>query len=134
MSHPQPPPGIEPVDWLFADRTLLQHVRRGLSRQLRYRPTLRPWLQGLLSSMHGPVARQRVRHGMRMLSRGRVVVSDRLHGHVLSLLLGIPNMVLDNRYGKVRGMFNAWTHASPLGTWCESEAEALERALELAGD
>ena len=37
------------------------------------------------------------------LRRGKVVITDRLHAHVLCLLLGIPHVLLDNNYGKVRG-------------------------------
>ncbi|WP_276524270.1 polysaccharide pyruvyl transferase family protein, partial [Enterobacter hormaechei] len=46
-------------------------------------------------------ARRRVERGLRLLSRGERIVTDRLHGHILSLLLGIPHVVLDNDYGKL---------------------------------
>lgn len=47
--------------------------------------------------------------GTALLSRGRVVVTDRLHGHILSLLLGIPHVVLDTRHGKISAFREAWT-------------------------
>ena len=37
------------------------------------------------------------------------MVTDRLHAHILSLLLDIPHVVLDNSYGKVGGFVDAWT-------------------------
>ncbi|XP_048247973.1 glucose-6-phosphate/phosphate translocator 2, chloroplastic-like [Haliotis rufescens] len=40
-------------------------------------------------------------NGMLFLQRGRVVITDRLHGHILSTLLGIPHVILDNNYHKV---------------------------------
>ena len=51
----------------------------------------------------------RLRRGAALLSRGRVVVTDRLHGHILSTLLGIPHVVLDNSYRKIGNFVDAWT-------------------------
>jgi len=36
------------------------------------------------------------------------VVTSRLHGHILASLLGIPNTLLDNSYGKNSAYFKAW--------------------------
>lgn len=37
------------------------------------------------------------------------IITSRLHGHIFSCLLGIPNQVLDNSYGKNSGYFKQWT-------------------------
>ncbi|TCP90101.1 pyruvyl transferase EpsO [Cricetibacter osteomyelitidis] len=37
------------------------------------------------------------------------VITSRLHGHIFSCLLGLPNQVCDNSYGKNSGYFNQWT-------------------------
>jgi pyruvyl transferase EpsO len=74
-----------------------------------------------------------VKRAFGILRLGRVVVTDRLHGHILSLMAGIPHVVLDNSYGKTRSFYETWTSASPLATWADSAEEALdiaERALE----
>ncbi|WP_020184207.1 MULTISPECIES: polysaccharide pyruvyl transferase family protein [Methylotenera] len=52
---------------------------------------------------------QRLKRGVRMLSRGRFVVTDRLHAHVLSILLNKPNVLIDNNYGKLKVFYNTWT-------------------------
>lgn len=44
----------------------------------------------------------------RMLSQGRVVVSDRLHGVLLGLLLGKPVVALDNSYKKIQSIFETY--------------------------
>ncbi|MBW9094147.1 polysaccharide pyruvyl transferase family protein [Microbacterium jejuense] len=44
-----------------------------------------------------------------LYSRARVIVTDRLHAHVLAALLGKPHVVLDNSYGKVSGIFEQYT-------------------------
>lgn len=53
---------------------------------------------------------QNLRTGVRFLSRGHVVVTDRLHAHVLASLLSIPNVVVDNNYGKVSSIYYDYTH------------------------
>lgn len=126
------PPGVLRMDWLHDDDSAMLRLNQRLGRLLRRMPRLRGQLQGPLSWTYTPLARERMRRGGRTLGAGHVVVTNRLHAHILSLLLGIPHVVLDNSYGKVRAVFEAWTHASPLVEWGVNEAEALERALALA--
>lgn len=42
------------------------------------------------------------------------VVSDRLHAHILACLLDMPNMIVDNSYGKNSSYIDCWTRSSPL--------------------
>jgi pyruvyl transferase EpsO len=53
------------------------------------------------------------------------VITDRLHGHILCTLLGIPHCVIDNSYGKIGGFADAW------GTFGEHRyrAESLDEAI-----
>ena len=37
------------------------------------------------------------------------IITSRLHGHIFACLLGIPNEVCDNSYGKNSGYYNQWT-------------------------
>lgn len=53
-------------------------------------------------------ARSRVARGLRMLSSGEIVVTDRLHAHILSMLLDMPHIAMDNNYGKISNYINAW--------------------------
>jgi len=53
-------------------------------------------------------AEYRLDRGLSMLGRGERVITDRLHGHILSLLLGKPHYVFDNSYGKTFGYINTW--------------------------
>ena len=38
------------------------------------------------------------------------VVTSRMHGHIFSCLLSLPNDVIDNAYGKNSGYFKEWTY------------------------
>lgn len=49
-----------------------------------------------------------------MFSDHSRVVSDRLHAHILSCLLDMPNEIMDNSYGKNSSYIKQWTGASPL--------------------
>lgn len=124
----QVPDSVERVDWPRDPQLPFEAGYRLLSREVRRRRALRAPLQPILSRSYEPVARARVRRGCRILSSGRQVITDRLHGHILCLLLGIPHYLLDNSYGKVRAFHDCWTRECALGRWCDSPAEALRLA------
>jgi pyruvyl transferase EpsO len=69
-----------------------------------------------------------IRMGAEFVSAYDLVVSTRLHGHILCLLLGIPNVLVDNSDGKNRTFFEAWTKAFP-GTAFANDPSALRRVL-----
>jgi pyruvyl transferase EpsO len=78
------------------------------------------------------VAQQRFRRGTRQLSRGRAIVTDRLHVHIVSLLLGRPHAVLDNSYGKVRNFMTAFSGGSDLSYLATSLDDGIAWAREQA--
>jgi len=71
------------------------------------------------------LATTRLDRGLHLLSSARTVITDRLHGHILCVLLGLPHIALDNSYGKVSGFIEAWTKG------CEvvNVAPNLDRAI-----
>lgn len=73
----------------------------------------------------------RVVAGLRILSGHETLVTDRLHGHILAFLAGVPHVALDNSYGKVHAYVRTWTSASPLVRTAESLEEARAAAEEL---
>jgi exopolysaccharide biosynthesis predicted pyruvyltransferase EpsI len=75
------------------------------------------------------LAAERMAMGPEMVGSGSVVVTDRLHGHILSLLLGRPHVLLDNSYGKVRSFWARWTADSPITEWAPDLDTAVELAL-----
>lgn len=123
-STTQTPPGVERTDWVDAPPTALGRLLDRAHRRVRNDPGLMRWL-------YGTVARSRVRRGVQRLSGARAVVTDRLHGHIMCMLLGIPHVLLPEGSGKIRAFYETWTHTSPLVRWCESEPEALRLALEM---
>jgi exopolysaccharide biosynthesis predicted pyruvyltransferase EpsI len=85
----------------------------------------------LVERTYVPLAWRWVRRGIDILSAGEVVVTDKLHGHLLCVLLGIPHVVLDNSYGKVSGTLDAWTGDLPGVHRARDGEEALATARRL---
>jgi pyruvyl transferase EpsO len=123
---------VRRLDWLDEVRTPLQDTQDALGRRLLLGPPDWPAVLTALMATYDALAEARLRRGCDLLSRGKVVITDRLHGHILCLLLGIPHVLLDNNYGKVRGFHDTWTADSPLTHWAASPAEALRLAEALA--
>jgi exopolysaccharide biosynthesis predicted pyruvyltransferase EpsI len=59
-------------------------------------------------SYYNALAGERVRRGLSQLASFRYIVSDRLHVHILSTLLGRHHALLDNNYGKLSSFVAAW--------------------------
>ena len=60
-----------------------------------------------------------------------MVITERLHGHILCLLGGIPNVLIDNSYGKNAAFYSAWTHDWPGTGFVNTPAAAKARAQQL---
>lgn len=126
----EPPQGWLCDDWLADEPDFHKTVKR--------RTRLRHLAMGRLplawgapdQSEHFDIrASARIDRGLRMLSQARIVVTDRLHVHILATLLGIPHVILDNSYGKIHRLSRAF------GTAWDGvrSAATLPEAMEIAG-
>lgn len=59
-----------------------------------------------------------------MLSQGQIIITDRLLGHVLCLLLSIPHVFLNDETGKNWNFHETWTKDSTLCRLARNPAEA----------
>jgi pyruvyl transferase EpsO len=121
------------VDWLPRRPTRLARSERAARAWISAHPKVLRATWPALWRMAMTVGAQRVRDGCAIRANGQVVITDRLHGHILCLLLGIPHVVLDNSYGKVRQFYETWTRGTPLARWADTPAQALETATAWAG-
>jgi pyruvyl transferase EpsO len=115
---------VKTVDWLTDDPS----IAIDLERRLRFSNRL-PWLRRRL---YKRLAFERVRRGCDLLGQGRAVVTDRLHAHILCLLMNIPHVLLDNAYGKLSAFYNTWTRSSPLARFESDFAQAIVKARSLS--
>jgi exopolysaccharide biosynthesis predicted pyruvyltransferase EpsI len=104
------------VDWPAPDRS--EAALRALSRRVGQRATKRaplaPAATPALVALHRSLAARRVRAAFDLLASAPLVVTDRLHAHILCLLLGVPHAVVETGYGKLRRFVEAWTADSTL--------------------
>jgi pyruvyl transferase EpsO len=134
---PPDAPGVQRVEWLAglsaAEAAWPDALRqaRDLCIAVGRDPDARRHRWSDAAASFEPLAQAWVDRGLHILSRGRVVVTDRLHGHLLSLKLGIPHVLLDNAYGKCRSTLDTWTGGSPLVHWANNADEALDLARSL---
>jgi exopolysaccharide biosynthesis predicted pyruvyltransferase EpsI len=119
---------IRVEDWLDESRAAVRLAKAlgclGAASELR--------LAGLKEAKLTAGARHRVNRGLAQLSSARAIVTDRLHCHILSLLLGRPHAVLDNSYGKIARFVLAFTEGSDLVHRAETLPAAVEWAMQRA--
>jgi pyruvyl transferase EpsO len=140
-----PPPGaadIELLDWMplrqeeaeqggpHSSPSIVELLRRNtlLTRSAARGEQFDP---AALAKLWERLSRERLALACSVLRRGRVIVTDRLHVHVMALHMGLPTVVSDNSYGKVRALYDTYTCSAPLARWASSPADALEIANEL---
>lgn len=119
------PAGVVADDWLEEDAGQKRRLR--LSLKLGRLFTRDPMTQRAARQQR--LAEWRFQRGLAMLSTGELVVTDRLHAHILSLLLDIPHVLLDNSYGKVAGFADQWTGDYAGLMRATNRAEAFATAL-----
>lgn len=68
-----------------------------------------------------------IEKGVDFISSYDLVVSTRLHGHILALILGVPTIMIDNSYGKNNRFYETWLKNIP-----ESQLVTNPSELEIA--
>ncbi len=89
----------------------------------------RPWKK--LASTFQPLAQRWFDRGVDLIAGSRVLVTNKMHGHIVATMLGTPHVVLDNSYGKVAGCIDTWTHGLPGVHRASTADEALAIATRL---
>ncbi len=100
----------EKLDWLYGEpgrfysKVIMRftvRIRRIVQKSYQRSEFLRDFVGGLNSIFFDLIAQSRFNRGIRILSRGKIVITDRLHGHILSTLIGKPQVLFDNHYRKI---------------------------------
>jgi exopolysaccharide biosynthesis predicted pyruvyltransferase EpsI len=118
--------GHPTVDWNKADILSLRNLSRSAVSVAGKFPA-----PTLTSAVVNRFARQNLQWAIQTLSTGHVLVTDRLHGHVIATLCGIEHIVVNDRYGKVRALWETWTQDAPMATfaptWRAAESALADR-------
>jgi pyruvyl transferase EpsO len=92
----------------------LSTPREWLSRQIWLNSGIYPQK---FRQMHDPTRHLHswslLHSGMYQFEKHPFIVTDRLHGHILSILMGIPHIFLPNSYHKNEAFYQSWTSGIP---------------------
>jgi pyruvyl transferase EpsO len=80
---------------------------------------------------HHSFSRLRSESALDQIARHRIVITDRLHAHLIACLARRPNVILDNLDGKVGAYFETWSKELGLTRTASGPPEAIDLALAL---
>ncbi len=115
--------------------------QRGLSRP-QERAARRQWLKdhpyrALFQQHDHPhlyeLSLSLIHSGMYQFAQYPRVVTSRLHGHILSLLMGIPHIFLPNSYHKNTKFYENWTHIAPFCEFVDDDRQLRDALAQLEG-
>jgi len=119
---------LKVMDWIHEPLFPMRIADRIIQRLARAHPLLQDVKYSLNYKVFNALATHRVKRGCDMLSSGQVVITDRLHAHILCSMMNIPHVVLDNSYRKIGSFRDSWQPGAGI---CET-AESFEEAFHLA--
>ena len=107
---------FEVCDWITESRHFSRHLVARLDTKLnnltRRYPALTAPFRSITMRLRQHYATQRLVDGLELLSKGAIVVTDRLHAHILCCLLDIPHFVFDSLGWKISAFHATWTQES----------------------
>jgi pyruvyl transferase EpsO len=110
----------------------LSNPREWVSRQLwqKYHPD-----SAKFDSLNNPTLHRQswslMHSGIYQFQQHRLVITNRLHGHILCLLLEIPHIFLPNSYHKNEAFYQTWTSEIPFCRFVKDPAQIENVAKEL---
>lgn len=119
------------TDWLDEPYSVFQWANAKLDFLQGKFPRWTASMDGMKTFLFQRLATERFKRGCDILSSGEVVITDRLHGHIMCCLLGIPHVVMDNIYRKIGNFRDLWKTGDDLCVTASSLTEAHEKALAL---
>lgn len=127
----QGPESILVTDWIEEPVSRLNRFVRQMDRLHSNYPRWTTSLFRLKRPFYHWLATERMHRGELILSSGKVVVTDRLHAHILCTLLDIPHVVLDNSYRKIGNFRDVWGTGGSKCLSAENLEEAMQKVKEL---
>ncbi|HVR18195.1 MAG TPA: polysaccharide pyruvyl transferase family protein [Polyangiaceae bacterium] len=134
-----PPSAVHVFDWPHDLRTHMPKSYAllrfsGVLSRLRSSaagPVLARAVNPPMASLYRSASQAVLRYGNEILDRGKVLVTDRMHPHVLGALRGQHAVLLPDKFGKNRAVYDHYTREQPTVHWADKPAQALEIARSL---
>ncbi|KAL2753085.1 hypothetical protein ACRALDRAFT_1052839 [Sodiomyces alcalophilus JCM 7366] len=98
------------VDWKFTDTPGIN----GEGKEKEKGKNQRAWAKSITGFEH--------------LGSARFVITDRLHGHIMSAIIGVPHVLMDSKLGKNINFHNTWTRDCECTRITSNITEALDVA------
>lgn len=99
---------IPSFDWLDEPATVAVRIDLFLAQHPSIQKNSPVIYHAIRKLVYKQLAEERFKRGCNLLMQGKVVITDRLHAHIMCTLLGIPSVVLDNSYGKIKNILETW--------------------------
>lgn len=126
---------IKIEDWLDEDADLVKKHKYKVLLTLPYlmlRDGVNPTDKNACRyALYKSLASDRLERGLKALSSGQYLLTDRLHATILAVLMNMPVVRLDNSYGKIDGFFSTWDtkHGASMKASSINEAVAHLKTL-----
>jgi pyruvyl transferase EpsO len=118
-------------DWLGGGRSIVERVDNKLRLFTKRAPSLAAPFRSVAVQIRRAYAFKRLAYGVEKLSQAEVIITDRLHVHVLCCLLGIRHVIYDSYDGKVSALHDTWTREFSGSTMARSPMELCESAANI---
>lgn len=100
---------VEPAkDWLTEPFSAVSFVLKVVNRLNGIIPIKSRIYQKIMFRLCARAAKKRVDRGVELLCSGKLIVTDRLHVHLICCMLCIPHIIIDNSYGKIGRFCKTW--------------------------
>lgn len=128
------PSDVEVFDWTDYDPAGMRILFPGrfFSRVRKLAPTLRSIANRQIAGSYDRFARYVLASGNRRLDTGKVLVTDRMHPHILCALRSQHSVLLPDRFGKNRAVYEYTSRNYSTVHWADTHWEALEIARTVA--
>ncbi len=128
------PDNVEVFDWTHHDPAGMRILFPGrmFSRVRKLAPMLGSVANRQIAASYERFARYVLASGNRRLDTGKVLVTDRLHPHILCALRSQHSVLLPDRFGKNRAVYEYTSRNYSTVHWADTHEEAYELAHALA--
>jgi exopolysaccharide biosynthesis predicted pyruvyltransferase EpsI len=128
-----PPDDVHRFDWAYMPPSewraayLLMRASGVVSRLRKRvrRPAIQELANSLLVRSYARISQLMLAYGNQIADEGEVFVTDRMHGHLLAVLRGQPTVLLPDKFGKNRSIYDTWSRRFDCVHWAVSVEEAL---------
>ncbi len=101
-------PSLENTEVKFKLLSLINYLNRAISKKFLTSSVFRLLLDNRYGLLRGNLSNWYMQEGVKFINEYEEVYTTRLHGYILSVLLGKKVYMIDNSYGKNGNFYHTW--------------------------